>query len=92
VWREKKKCALRICRGGIDADLLARAATLELHDPLNEGEEGVVATQTHVETRKEFRAALTDDDRPRFDGLAAVGFYPKVLWVTVPPPLFVAMT
>lgn len=71
--------------GGINADFLPRAPTLELHHPMNEGKEGVILTQAHVETRKEFCATLTKNDGPSLDGFTAIGFDPEVLGIAVPP-------
>ena len=48
---------------GINADLLLVAAqSLETHNAVFEGEQGVIAADAHVQAGMDVRAALADDD------------------------------
>ena len=67
-------------------------SALEFDQAVFEGEEGVVAADADVEAGEELGAALTDDDGPGGDGLAAVRLHPAVLRVAVPAVAGTALT
>jgi hypothetical protein len=60
-------------------------AVLELYDPRDLGEEGVVLASPHVLTGKESGAALADENGASRDGLTAEGLDAEALRVAVPP-------
>src|SRR5690606_22891512 len=72
-----------------DADLLASPLCVgaELHVPVNEREDRVVAAKPHVGPSVEPRAPLADDDRPRSYGLAVKSLHSKTLAVAIAPIL-----
>src|SRR5262245_42609971 len=85
VLRESRKRGLGTCRSGVDADPLACAPTFKLHHSLNKSEESVILAQADVETRKELRSPLTDDDRPSLDCFPAVSLDSEILGIAIPP-------
>src|SRR5262245_477632 len=85
VTIKEEKNVLRNRMRGVDADLLPSATAFELHDPCNTSEEGVVFAEAHVETGKELRSPLTDQNRSGLYGLSAIGLNPKVLRIAIAP-------
>lgn len=72
-------------RGRIHADFSSRLPTLKLHHAGHAGEQGMISAEIHIETGKEFRAALPNDNTAGFHGFSAIGLHAQILWVTVPP-------
>src|SRR6266581_4779952 len=84
----KEGAYLRPGGGGLrgeDADVLSHApAILELHESVDQGEQGIVPSQTDVVARLEACAALPNQDRATGDELSAVALHPQALGVAVP--------
>src|SRR5882672_9919301 len=84
----KEGAYLRPGGGGLrgeDADVLSHApAILELHESVDQGEQGIVPSQTDVVARLEARAALPNQDRATGDELSSVPLHPQALGVAVP--------
>src|SRR6267142_1125542 len=83
----KEGAYLRPGGGGLrgeDADVLSHApAILELHESVDQGEQGIVPSQTDVVARLEACAALPNQDRATGDELSAVALHPQALGVAV---------
>jgi len=82
---EKEVRPLRRRGYGVDADLLSRAAALELDGSRHAGEEGMVFTEADIETGEEFGPALAHDNGSSFDGFTPVCLDSEILRITIPP-------
>ena len=70
--------SVRKSRRGSD-DIHAAAFLVEEHAAIDEGEERVVPTAANAEARMHLSPALSDDDVPGDDSLAAEFFHAKAL-------------
>jgi len=61
------------------ARVIGDAFAPKLHDAIRDREQRIVGSDSHVQTRPDCRAALTDDDVAGFCGFTFVEFYAEPL-------------
>jgi hypothetical protein len=68
----------------MDADLLfVPARLLECHYTVRKSEQGVIAAESYVFARQEYRTALSDKNVARNHRLAAITFHAQPLSITI---------
>ena len=68
------------------------AVLVELDLAVNQGEQGPVATDTHILARMKLGAALPDDDAAGGDGLGAESLDAQTLGIAIAPVTGTALT